>query len=85
MLRVQTYPSRFYLYILMYNIKLNHMGTQFEMNYDVFNEESTNEVNDEYTTRSKIQEVSQSLHFDNRFSKDNKGKNNYVVYTWKWY
>ena len=50
------------------------MSNQKENDFDVFIEESFNEVNAEFTPRSKTITVNQTLHFENRFLKDGKGK-----------
>ena len=50
------------------------MKNQNEADYDIFNEENSNHVNGEFTPRGKIHSVNQTLHFENRFRRDGKGK-----------
>ena len=62
------------------------MSNQKENDFDVFIEESFNEVNAEFTPRSKNITVNQTLHFENRFLKDGKGKwiTNFNTTNWMW-
>ena len=50
------------------------MSNQNEGEYNIFNEENSNEVNEEFKLVGRTHSVNQTLHFDNRFLRDGKGK-----------